>query len=100
MGDPPGGKQPGGPFAGYEDRECGDHRPGLDRAWCLGCSEWCFPGSAAKDGCKGCRVVALQARIDKALGICSKDWRWCNGTQKIATGLIVSALTGTENGDE
>lgn len=51
-------------FLGYEPRECGEHRSvGAHRAWCYGCTEWCYPprfgypDDDPMDGaCKGCWI--------------------------------------------
>lgn len=45
----------GGPrhFAGWDPRECGEHRTvGAHRAWCFDCAEWCYPH--AEMACRGC----------------------------------------------
>ena len=34
---------PGPVWEGTPDRLCGEHLPGNGRAWCLDCSEWCYP---------------------------------------------------------
>lgn len=49
-------------FEGHEPRECGEHRTaGPHRAWCHGCTEWCYPDD---DGaCKGCRIPMLERRL-------------------------------------
>lgn len=49
-------------WGGRDDRECGEHRPTINRAWCFDCSEWCYPHSP----CVRCEVPELRAIIDKA----------------------------------
>lgn len=46
-------------FEGHPDRECGEHRTTGQRAWCYGCSEWCYP----EEPCKGCELPQLRALI-------------------------------------
>lgn len=46
-------------FDGHAGRECGEHRTTGQRAWCHGCSEWCYPDSP----CKGCELPQLHARV-------------------------------------
>lgn len=41
------------------DRRCGEHRPGLGRAWCYNDGEWCYEN----EPCRGCTIVVLQARM-------------------------------------
>ena len=47
-------------FTGHEPRECGEHRPGLGRAWCFDCSEWCYPHAP----CVRCELPTLRAKAD------------------------------------
>jgi hypothetical protein len=50
-----------GNFDGHPDKECGEHRTTGARAWCHGCSEWCYP-----DGpCRGCELPQLRNRLAK-----------------------------------
>lgn len=42
-----------------EVRRCGDHRPGIGRAWCHLDGEWCYQN----DPCRGCTIVVLQASV-------------------------------------
>lgn len=50
-------------FEGHQPRDCGEHRTvGPHRAYCLDCSEWCYPDSEM--GCKGCRIPILEAARD------------------------------------
>ena len=47
-------------FEGHQGRDCGEHRTvGPHRAWCLDCTAWCYP----QEGCPGCQVPQLLARI-------------------------------------
>ena len=53
-------------WEGWPDRECGDHRTvGYHRAWCFDCSEWCYPGERAEDGCAGCREPAKDSELTR-----------------------------------
>lgn len=47
-------------FTGHQPRECGEHRAYPRRAYCLECSEWCYPDPEM--GCKGCRLARLEHR--------------------------------------
>lgn len=54
-------------FYGHQPRDCGEHRTvGPHRAWCYGCSEWCYPS----DGCMGCRLPALESVIAAINNMC------------------------------
>lgn len=48
-------------FEGHLPRECGEHRTTGGRAWCFGCSEWCYP----EQPCKGCELPMLRARLER-----------------------------------
>jgi hypothetical protein len=48
-------------FAGYEGRECGEHRTVGPRAWCFDCSEWC----SFETPCKGCELPGLRAELEQ-----------------------------------
>lgn len=51
-----------GLFEGHSPRECGEHRTvGAHRAWCFGCTEWCYPDPEL--ACKGCRLPLLEAEL-------------------------------------
>lgn len=47
-------------FGGHPDRECGEHRSTGLRAWCFGCSEWCYP----EQPCKGCELPMLRSSLE------------------------------------
>lgn len=50
-------------FHGHWPRECGEHRTvGTHRAWCLDCTEWCYPRMDA--ACKGCEIVHLRNQLE------------------------------------
>lgn len=49
-------------FAGHDGRQCGEHRPTGQRAWCFGCTEWCYPDRP----CAGCELPQLRARLANA----------------------------------
>jgi hypothetical protein len=47
-------------FVGWLGRDCGEHRTVGDyRAWCHGCTEWCY-SSDIDAGCAGCRMPGLE----------------------------------------
>lgn len=46
-------------FEGHAGRECGEHRTTGHRAWCHGCTEWCYPDAP----CKGCELLQLRTRV-------------------------------------
>lgn len=48
-------------FEGHDGRECGEHRTTGQRAWCHGCSEWCYPDQP----CKGCELPQLRAEVER-----------------------------------
>lgn len=52
------------PFTGHQPRECGEHRAYPRRAYCLECSEWCYPDEEM--GCKGCRIPALEKATEES----------------------------------
>jgi hypothetical protein len=47
-------------WEGRTPRVCDEHRTTGARAWCLECSEWCYPNAF----CKGCEVRRLEAELD------------------------------------
>lgn len=50
-------------FVGWLGRDCGEHRTvGDHRAWCHGCSMWCYP-SDLDNACHGCRMPHLEATV-------------------------------------
>jgi hypothetical protein len=49
-----------GGFAGFEARDCGEHRTvGPHRAWCHDCNEWCYPDAP----CVRCHGVSPVLRL-------------------------------------
>jgi len=84
-------------FVGWLGRECGDHRTVGDyRAWCHGCSEWCY-SSGIDAGCAGCRLPGLEStekaywalrRTLDSLIVAADE----NGKKKITVAAIEAAL--------
>lgn len=59
-------------FEGHQPRECDEHRTvGPHRAWCLSCTEWCYPNMEA--ACVGCQVPYLKRRIERALELLQSE---------------------------
>ena len=48
-------------WEGRPDRECGEHRTTIDRAWCLACGEWCYPD----EPCARCELPGLRAEVKR-----------------------------------
>ena len=46
---------------GVEQRECGEHQSTGRRAWCFGCTEWCYGDIP----CRGCELPGLRAEIKR-----------------------------------
>jgi hypothetical protein len=53
-------------FEGHAERECGEHRATIRRAWCFDCSEWCYPHC----GCKGCELPTLRKQLKEVREHC------------------------------
>ena len=53
-----------GGFLGHRPRECTGHETvGTHRAWCIDCSDWCYPDIS--EACCGCRIGSLRAELDE-----------------------------------
>lgn len=50
-------------WLGFDNRECGEHRPLIERAWCSQCREYCYQQSP----CKGCELPLLRALIAESV---------------------------------
>lgn len=48
-------------FEGHVPRECGEHRTLGSRAWCLDCSQYCYPN--IEMACRGCEIADLRLRL-------------------------------------
>lgn len=71
-------------FIGYTGRECGEHRTvGEHRAWCFGCTEYCYPGGLAGAGpCKGCELPMLRLQVEQLTAVLDVLAQLCDNAER------------------